>query len=81
MSNVGKLTRPDDIPRTTLRIKIIQDDADDANADADANAGTDAADDDEDDDDQNEEKQGGGDGYGAKIFKLASELVIDKLSI
>ena len=45
MSNVGKLTRPDDIPRTTLRMKIIQDDADDANAD------TDAADDDEDDDD------------------------------
>lgn len=31
-----KLTRPDDIPRTTLRIKILQDDADDANVGADA---------------------------------------------
>ena len=51
MSNVGKLTRPDDIPRTTLRIKIIQDDADDANVDADADDDDDAADDDEDDDD------------------------------
>ena len=62
-------------------MKIIQDDADDANVDADADDDDDAADDDENDDDQHEEKQGGGDGYGAKIFKLASELVIDKLSI
>ena len=62
-------------------MKIIQDVADDANVDADADDDDDAADDDEDDDDQNEEKQGGDDGYGAKICKLASELVIGKLSI
>ena len=49
-----KLTRPDDIPRTTLRMKIIQDDADDANVDADADDDDDAADDDEDDDDYEE---------------------------